>query len=181
MKEISELKLHRPDISEILLKGKVWLRNIPFAITRGRMNQDGTILPCNEPVLVYKRNIVTTHTSVLPVLVAQLNEEVGVPLNEAQYYYFDVYPYIMEDSVGSATDELIYELDNAGGTDIIQNANVADIGSVANTRDRIGPFRFFPDATHATLNVRAPNWTTGTEKWQTVIMGYRMPYAVCKE
>ena len=150
-----------------------------FRTITGRMNADGNIFPINDPVLVHKEAVTTTHTNVNQVVVAQLDEMLGVPLADLKNFYVDVYPATVEAGVSATDDDLAYKMDVAALNDWIHSITIQDFNAETAARAERPWVRLFPDSTHGTLTVEALDWTTGTEYHRSILMIYRMPDSIC--
>jgi len=151
-----------------------------FHVLTHRMNQDGNILPCNEPVLVYKERVRTTHVNVNQQRVVAVDDVLGIPASSLKDYYVEVTPCFDELGVQVETDSIAYTVDNAGATDYIQRVTITS--PMTTTADRgIGPQKIllFPDSTHSDIYIEALSWTATTEYWDSVVMIYRMPSCIC--
>jgi len=178
-KEIQFIDKMRANYDKFVIASQKFLAKIPFRILAGRMNTDGIIYPVNDPVLIYKDRIRSTHIATTPVVVMDLVALTGTPPEEMKTLVVEVTPCLVEAGVSIAGDDIEYTMDNGGGTDYIQLVSVIDVGTINATRGRDTLFQLYPDTTHTKIFVGATRWTTGIEYWDHVITVWKMPTSIC--
>ncbi len=155
-----------------------------FRTITGRMNGDGDIFPCNEPVFWKKEKIPTDQaTASAETVIGNIPQWIGCPASELKNYYLDVW--VQYDNEGDSAEADNVVLAMMESATVKEMVTILGHGNYAVTRGRSPAshtHRLFPGAASTSITLDASAWASSEHhRMLTTVIAYRMPDNVCYE